>query len=1105
MNKKNWISALLAVMMVISMMACIVVPVAAEEYTLPNDAVNVSTVAAVESGAQNYKMESIADLVYVMNHASYFDVNDTIYLANDIDTEDYEGGSAAFKTAYEAATCTGTSYFYPSIDGLGHTIYNYHANRSVFANHSPRNNGFIKNISFVNAEAATTGHQGLVVYRPELSVKNGATTIMENIHVKNAKISSSSGNSASVFGYINTGDIKNITIRNCSVINTEVTSTSEYGVGILVGRGRTDGVLTLENILVAGCTLNNSGRAKEGGGLIVGDTVQDDPSTGSATYTNIGIFNNTTVLTKSTLGTIETSGAAVLTNVYGKESTSDASKVTINGIYAAGNKVQQYDGSVVPFDRILTSGKNKGANLLGYSNIKTDGIANVMVKGSGSTSLIAADSSTMDASYTMWKTGLADAGWGIDTTGNFTYLAANEKAPVAVSFTVDSETTTYYTDVNGNLRVTVDENGLPVLADTAAIAALSTSDWKATNGEAVNAGADWTKVVVDEDTAYNEVTLPPIAIKLDKETYSKGEIVTATVSLIEGANLAAIQVGFTYDEAVLAPVTTGENALKQYDVVNASGFLAQSEPVAASDKVVSVYAVAPDNVATAADVFTIKFRVTQDIASKATALALTAKLEYACSIDDNGTTEKTEAEIAAYTEFAVMADIQNAQIEDYSHITTPASEAYWGDGVSEYYIDSVGELIRMNMAYVQARYGKYGYNTGDGRRANDNFEPDDVIYLTNDLDMSDWDYQSFATYEEGVGYIPEKIFTVSGSAYTYIDNTYTQAFETQEELFSALYTGMVLQNDSAKMWALNRFTFDGLGHTIYNYTAHCPFFNNNFVGIIRNLTFEGANVTNKVLTETGVTVGPAILVGGSTYITLTTNEADTTGWTQNKYALTIDNVHINNSVLNVTAGDTAGLFVCSVNQQQYKYKPVHIQNCSAVGSKIIGKDVTNVSGYGFLAGRLSANTTWVENVLFADCLITTGGNTYHSMLVGSGADNTKGWTFHDVAMVNCELVSPTATANNVGIISSLKQNSSSVSFKNIYVSGNTFATKEAGEKTPATNLLVLPGAVTNYSKVPTMSNIVADANVVNAIYWTADTTKNKAVNANKSDRSHVVL
>ncbi len=1096
MNKRNWISALLAVMMVISMMACIVVPVAAEEYTLPSDAVKVTEITEKESGSQNYKITEAADFVWLStNYATYTDTDDVIYIANDIDINDYEGGKDAFFADFvKIPSLLG------SVDGLGHTIYNWYASGPLFSN-SKQYDSYVKNLTFDGAvvvsddgDSTTKPVVGVIIGQLDGNGSGTRSLLVENVHVKNTTVTTTDVvYSGIMFGGMNTNNMKSVTIKNCSVINSSITTPTglQYGVGGLIGRIKCGATFTIEDVLMAGCTINGNNKSTEGGGLLVGDI--NKPSTVTAgtttvTINNVGIFNNTNnIPTGSTAG----ASCAIVTNAYA------ATPVSITGVYAAGNKVVS-DAGTVPFATLTASGKNTSLATVGTYKVDS-GVAYVKyVNPSYSGTNVEVDANYVDSDYAFLNEGIVDAGWGFDTKGNMVFLADGEKAPVAVSFTVDSETTTYYTDVNGNLRVTADENGLPVLADAADITALGESDWKATDGSAVNAGADWSTVVVDEDTAYTKVSLPPYTMTLDKDTYVKGDIVTATVSLIAGSNLQGVEVGFNYDENVLTPVADAEGNY----AIAANGWLVTDKKESENMMAVTAAALSGENATEAVDVFSVKFKVTQDLASTASELAVTAVLEYAGGMVGD---TMTELDLEAYTTVEIVgaAEIKNNELIDYSHITTPASEAYWGDGVSEYYIDSVGELIRMNMAYVQSRNGHNSYS-GDGDYVNDHYEPDDVIYITADLDMSDWDYEDFATYEDGVGYTPEKIWVASGKVYKYADNTLNYVYETQEELFSALYTGMVLENNSLLGWAANRFTLDGLGHTIYNYTAHCPFFNGAFVGIIRNLTFENANVTPTYTDESaGYIPNAAILVSGSTYLVYKGQAANTiTGWTQNEFSLTLDNVHINNSVLTCPAAKTAGLFVNMVNAQSGRDKYVNIKNCSAINSHIIGKDAEagtfadGVTGYGLLAGRLTTVRTVVDNVIFANCSVTQGKDGYNAMLIGSGQDSTKYWTFSNVAVVNCQLISSTATAGNVGIISSLLSNTHAGSFTNVYASGNTFATAEGGAAVPATNLLVYPNAAKNYTATLKMTNIVTDANVTNAISWTADASKNTAVNDN---------
>ncbi len=504
MKTNRLLSALLAVMMVISMMACIAVPAMAIG-TLPDDAVSVTTVTAAETGAQNYKIETITDLVHMAQYIAAFDRDDTIYLANDIDAADYPGGKEAFSTAYSAHS--GTANLLASFDGLGHTISNYTATRSLFGNFSPRDNGYLKNFTMENADVVVNSYAGLVLYKPD-GVANGATTIIENVHVRNSSSESTSGNPASVFGYLNTSNTKSLTIRNCSVVGVTITSTSAYGTGVVLGAARTNATLLMENVLVVGCTLNNAGKGSEGGGFIVGDTrsnVTTADDNNATIFKNVGIFNNKTVLSKDA---VAGTGAALLTNGFGNKAASVARNISIDGVYAANNKIQLNDNSLVDYDRLITFGKNKGTNLTSAANYKTDTATYVMVKYNDASTATAADPASIVPTYNALQ-GLADLNasaaydnWVIDANGNLTVTAEAAVAPIAVSFIDGSVTTTYYTAVNGKIAVKADLT--PVTEND--FAALNDATWAKVDEVDASVVADWADVTFTADATYHKLT-----------------------------------------------------------------------------------------------------------------------------------------------------------------------------------------------------------------------------------------------------------------------------------------------------------------------------------------------------------------------------------------------------------------------------------------------------------------------------------------------------------------------------------------------------------------------------------------------------------------------
>lgn len=458
-----------------------------------------------------------------------------------------------------------------------------------------------------------------------------------------------------------------------------------------------------------------------------------------------------------------------------------------------------------------------------------------------------------------------------------------------------------------------------------------------------------------------------------------------------------------------------------------------------------------------------------------------------------------------------------------------ASTATWGDGKSAYQVNSVGELIAMNMAAKQSRDGANIY-AGDGDYSNDNFEPDDVIYLTADLDMNDWNWQAYATYTEGVGYVPAKLAvadTSSNCNMVYVDNTENKAFATQKELFSALYNGMATGTKSGRNYMVSRFTFDGLNHTIKNYTSKGPLFAGNFVGIIQNLIFDGAVVTNQAHNAT-YSSQASIVFGGSTYTTDATNAANSTGWTKNAYSVTMDNVHILNSTVIPTIGANAGLFFNTINDQG-KNKDFNVKNCSAVNSYVKNTAYTASTGSGLLAGYINVELD-AENLFFYNCGVTVKTGANYNLLASTLGNNYPDWNLNNVAIANCNFVAEDAEPANVAIVSKTLQFNLEQIYNNLYLCNNTCSTSEEGTKVPLTSAFIHANVAEKYTGTITANNVVGNAltavasgnavtvdataaNTVanltletvinemngnvpaNGVYWTADAVKGVATSA----------
>lgn len=237
---------------------------------------SVTTVsAAVTSG--NYTVSNATEWKYVHDNLSYFNADGvTIHLIADIDL----GGITNFN-GFSAATF--------NMDGHNHTVSNWsHSNTiGMFPNYV---GGTIKNMTVENCHVG--GGYGRALF-----FGNGITgdVTAENIHVRNCSVAENSdGNLGGIFfGQYTAGNTG--TIRNCSVIDTEIKTnmTSNIGItnsGIVCGRfGKSTETYVVENLFVDGF-INNAhpDTASQGNGILFGTA---EGGNAKATLTNVVIVN----------------------------------------------------------------------------------------------------------------------------------------------------------------------------------------------------------------------------------------------------------------------------------------------------------------------------------------------------------------------------------------------------------------------------------------------------------------------------------------------------------------------------------------------------------------------------------------------------------------------------------------------------------------------------------------------------------------------------------------------------------------------------------------------------------------------------------------------
>ena len=479
MNRKNWMSALLAVMMVVSMMAVVAMPAVAADYTtLP-----LASSATATDEITEYQINSVAELVAASANSANYTASDVIYITASLDISTYEGGVEAFAAAY---TNFGALANHPSFDGLGNTILNY-TSAKPFIGVTYKGAG-VKNITFDKALVDGGSAGSLAVVTAKL---DGNNMVFENVHVKNSTVkTTAAGYAAGIVSFINSGSARALTMRNCSVSNTVIDApNATYSTGFLIGRIKSSATCSFENCLAVNSKVINTGKAKEGGALLAGD--MHSATNQDIYFTNVGVFNCT-----QECG--ETNGSSVI-------ATNAATKpITAKYVYASGNKRVTASGETA-MTALFTDYANSGA--VAVSDIMTDNTVSYATYylNAETTETVTTATNTVDGFnmvagvLAMNANAPADSAityvdWGFAADGSVVALAEGNKAPVAVTF-VTSTGKTYVvpTDITGKLAPSAE-----------VLEILQSEAWNVTGTttDTVKPGFDWTTMTFDSAASY---------------------------------------------------------------------------------------------------------------------------------------------------------------------------------------------------------------------------------------------------------------------------------------------------------------------------------------------------------------------------------------------------------------------------------------------------------------------------------------------------------------------------------------------------------------------------------------------------------------------------
>ncbi len=262
MNKKL-LSALLAVMMVISMMACIAVPATAAVTSaipvLTPDQVaalpSVQTIA-MDDGVQAYKIETVDDLIYAAAAERYTSSQAYRDESSTETNETYEN------TYYNIPAISGqrarSRYVNPSYIDRATFVWN---DRTTY------NHLYLATDLDIAAWETATGKSFAAEYDNFMGGGRAASyydTVYANIDGMGHKITGFKDEHG--FAIYWSGEVKNLSMINAVV--DETTSAAPIGYPALMFRGAEEGGLTLNNVDVTGANFKIN--SASGGGILIG-------------------------------------------------------------------------------------------------------------------------------------------------------------------------------------------------------------------------------------------------------------------------------------------------------------------------------------------------------------------------------------------------------------------------------------------------------------------------------------------------------------------------------------------------------------------------------------------------------------------------------------------------------------------------------------------------------------------------------------------------------------------------------------------------------------------------------------------------------------------
>lgn len=250
---------------------------------------------------------------------------------------------------------------------------------------------------------------------------------------------------------------------------------------------------------------------------------------------------------------------------------------------------------------------------------------------------------------------------------------------------------------------------------------------------------------------------------------------------------------------------------------------------------------------------------------------------------------------------------------------------------------------------------------------------------------------------------------------THLDiSTYTGDFATDFTNFHAKTSSHVYMN------------FNGLGHTISNYTESYPFFAGTYNATVSNLTFDNA-VVNKAAVVSGAS---------SAAVLMRTTEK----------GAVIDNVHLMNSSVTSVDENYTGGFVALVSNGGGA-KNLTIKNSSISNTSVMAS-VENAGRVGLFvgtyAGRHSAefvmeNCVAVNSTVGGPSASSNGGGLLVGLTHNGQANAMKKVVFENIGVFGCTLQYGNADGN-YSIVTAMNNGGPDFTYSNIHAAGNVLST-----------------------------------------------------------------